>query len=124
MMEFNEFEDTTRFSDDDLADVLRQIRAREAGVDLDEEDEDEGATEMHQMSWDDMEPLDSETAAFSLEAPSLKMLAQLEAQAMPHATPVPAAPRPMVLTYEAVAAMAAGSCAALVFVGTWYALLG
>ncbi len=122
MVEFNEFEDTARFSDDDLAYVKRQIRARQAGVDLDEEDEEEGVTEMHQIGWDDLEPLDSETAAFSLEAPSLKMLAQLEAQAMPHATPAPAA-APTPSTYQAVLAMAAGSAAALVCVATCYTLL-
>jgi hypothetical protein len=127
MLESTEFEETMRFSEEDLADVMRQVHERQSGVDGDEDEEDdsEAATEMMALHWEELEPLDSETAAFSLDAPALKTLERLEGQQMPHGTPVPVH-RGMQWpsARQTLVAMAAGSLGGVAIVALLYILVG
>jgi len=88
-------EPTAKFTDADLERVWDKLQPNGRLSD-DDDDEDEGATEVLQMlDQDDLELLEPDTGVFSLEEPSVDTDPVLAArQRMPHASHTPApAPR-------------------------------
>ena len=87
-------EATVRFSRDKLADVMRRVAQREASG----EAESAMGGEPIELGIDDLEPLDSEAASFSLDAPPLKSLegdAPVVQAVMPHVAQVRPLPEPL-----------------------------
>lgn len=87
-------EATTRFSKEELADVMRRVAQREAS----REAESAMAGEPIELGIEDLEPLDSEAASFSLDAPPLKSLegeAPVVQAVMPHVAQVRPLPEPL-----------------------------
>jgi hypothetical protein len=87
MAKGSDVEPTVKFTDADLDRVWDRLGPEGA----DDEDEDEGATELIQMlGHDDLEAVESDTGVFSLEEPSVHTDPALAARyLMPH-TPTPA----------------------------------
>ena len=110
-------EATTRFSQEELADVMRRVALRES------EREAEAAMggELIVLGVDDLEPLDSEAASFSLDVPPLKSLeGELAPQAvMPHVAQVRPLPEPLFNTQMRLSAGIGAGLACLCAGAMW-----